>query len=485
MRTRVLLDMDVKPSFDAADVARWSGGVWRAAPAHPVSGVSIDTRTLQPGDLFVAIRGEKSDGHAFVATAIANGAGAVMVEDESSLRGLNIPAIVVSSTRTALLQLARGYRATWKCRMISVTGSVGKTTVKELIADMLHHVGVTARTKGNWNNDLGVPLSLLASRPDSEFGVFEVGMNHPGELDPLCEIISPDVGLVTCIGPVHIEHFEDEAAIAHEKAAVYRALGGKGIAVVNRDDPYSEVMRADVHGNRMVTVSAKPGADYVYRRNDPARGIFEISEAATGEHIEIEAPLPGEYFVLDAVLAAATVRSLGVGWPVIRAAIQHFRPLSMRWNRHVWFGVHTINDAYNANPVSMKAAVQAFLEEQVKRRRWVVLAGMLELGSDEQARHEELGRLMVTFNDVNLVTVGPRGAWIARGAIAAGMNSANVHAMADSASAARFLVDALGEGDAILLKGSRGESVEEVLRAWVKLKEAQNEGIQPETKHDA
>jgi len=467
--------MDVKPSFEPADLARWSGGSWQIEPVMPINGFSIDTRSLQSGNLFIAIKGDQSDGHSYLAKAIAGGASAVMVDQVGSLDGLTVSALVVPDTRKALMDLARGYRKTLSCRMVAVTGSVGKTTVKELMADMLHHVGVTARTRGNWNNNLGMPLSLLQAHPDTKYGVFEVGMNHPGELDPLCDVLRPDIGIITCIGPVHIEHFESETGIAREKAAVYRALNQDGIAVLNADDAKADLLRKEAGGKRLITVSSHNGADYVYTRLDPTRGTFQIREKSSGDIVDMTAALPGEYFIMDAALSAASARAFGVGWTVIRDAIRHYQPLSMRWNRHLWFGVHTVNDAYNANPVSVRAAIKAFLEEPAEGQRWLVLAGMLELGAEERRIHHELGAFIAQYPGLQLVTVGAKGAWIAEGAVNVNGYRAHVQVMPDAAAAARLLNDHLKPGDAVMFKASRGEAVENVLREWIQLKEAQNE----------
>lgn len=475
MRVRDLNDMDVKPTFEPSDLARWAEGEWRSEPAVAVTGFSIDTRSIEEGDVFIAIKGEHSDGHLFIHDALANGAAAVMVERSDCLNGMNVPALIVSNTRKALMNVASHYRDTLGCRMIAVTGSVGKTTVKELTADMLKHVGVTARTKGNWNNDIGMPLSLLAAQTHSDYGVFEVGMNHPGELEPLCEVLKPDVSIVTCVGPVHIEHFENEVAIAHEKAAVLRALKGDGTAVIDADDAHADYLIEQADGSRVVTISSHNGADYVYKRIDPARGHFTLHEKDSGDVIDFHAALPGEYFVIDAVLSAVAARKLGVGWNPIIDTIRNYRPLSMRWNRHAWFGVHTVNDAYNANPVSVRAAIQAFLEEPAEGKRWLVLAGMLELGSDEKEIHEDLGAFVSRRPGLNLVVVGARGAWIAEGAIRAGMSGNHVHPCENIGEAAALLHGKLNRGDAVLFKASRSEAVESVLEEWIKLKEAEDE----------
>jgi len=191
--------------------------------------------------------------------------------------------------------------------------------------------------------------------------------------------------------------------------------------------------------------------------------------------VDFHAALPGEYFVVDAVLSAVAARKLGVAWNPIVDTIRNYRPLSMRWNRHAWFGVHTVNDAYNSNPVSVRSAIQAFLEEPANGKRWLVLAGMLELGTDEKAIHLKLGKYVSKLPGLNLITVGSRGTWIAEGALEAGMSDENIHSCKDTGAAADLLLRVLHKGDAVLFKASRSEAVEVVLEQWIKLKEAQNE----------
>lgn len=474
MGARVLFDMDERVLFDPVDFARWSGGVWHHGVPASLRGVSIDSRSVRADELFVAIHGV-TDGHAYLPAAIGSGASSVMIDDATRLSGLPVPALLVPDTRRSLMAIAAGYRKTLSCPMVAVTGSVGKTTVKELIADMLNHVGVTARTRGNWNNDLGLPLSMLTAGPDVQYGVFEVGMNHPGELEPLCDILQPDIGVVTCVGPVHLEHFENEEGIAVEKAAVYRGLNRTGIAVVNIDDAHADLLIKHAEGNRIITVSQHHPADLHFRRIDPERGLFELRECE-GEAVTVQAALPGAYFVLDAALAAAVARQLGVGWPVIQHAIQHYRPLTMRWNRQTHEGIHLINDAYNANPVSMRAAVQAFLEEPASGARWLVLGGMRELGPDEEQIHRDLGAFVAGYSALRLVAVGDRGRWIAEGAQSGGMDAERLVVSVDAASAAAVLSARVKTGDAVLFKGSRGEAVEQVWKEWEKRLETRHPG---------
>ncbi len=471
MGAKVQFVMDATAMFDPADLARWCGGEWRHGMPSMVRGFSMDSRNIRTGEMFLAIRGT-TDGHDYLGSAIARGAVAVLVDKPGRIDNIPVPALLVPDTRRALMDLARGYRKTLHCPIVAVTGSVGKTTVKELIADMLHHVGETARTQGNWNNDIGMPLSLLAAPASIRFGVFEVGMNHPGELDPLCEVLEPDIAVVTCVGPVHLENFTGIEGIADEKGAVYRGLRRSGVAVVNADDSHADRLVAHAEGNRIVTISATSDADYRYNRVDTEHGLFEIKDRSAGVTINCTAALPGAYFVMDAVLAAAVARELGVGWPVIQHAIQHYHPLSMRWNRHVHHGIHLINDAYNANPVSMRAAIQAFLEEHVSGHRWLVLGGMRELGPEEIRIHQELGAFVAAKSEIRLVTVGDRGHWIAQGAREAGMaDGERLFPGRNSSDAALLLRQRVRTGDAVLLKGSRGEAVENVWLEWKKLLE--------------
>ncbi len=463
-----MADHHVKHKFQPSDLALWSGGAWHGDLPDDIQGFSIDTRTLQPGDMFVALRGETSDGHRHLAAAARAGATALLIDEASAADGITTPCLIVDDTRKALTSLSRGYRRVLHFRhLAAVTGSVGKTTVKELLADMLAPAGLTARSKGNWNNDLGVPLSLLATSPDAVFGVYEIGMNHPGELDPLCDLLEPDLAIVTCVGPVHIENFENEVGIAREKAAVYRGLRGGGTAILNADDRHAPVLREYLVGSRVVEVSVRSPADYVFRRTDAATGSFELHERESDQRVTMTASLPGDYFIVNAALAAAAARAAGASWDHIIDAVKNYHPLSMRWTRSCMHGVDIINDAYNANPVSMRAAMQAFLEEPCAGRRWVVLGGMHELGACEKDYHHEVGATVNSLPEVQLLAVGERGAWIADGAISAGMNVDKVLAVPDHQSAARCLADAVQPGDAILLKASRSEAMEKVLAGWV------------------
>ncbi|MBI2437209.1 MAG: UDP-N-acetylmuramoyl-tripeptide--D-alanyl-D-alanine ligase, partial [Lentisphaerae bacterium] len=250
------------PNFDAREVAQWTLGQWQSGMPGAIAGVSTDTRTLSPGNLFVALPGPSFDGHSFIGEAFARGAlGAVVKAGAAIAPHLKLPLLRVADTAQALLDMASGYRRRIRTTIIAVTGSVGKTTVKEMVADVLATRWPTARTLGNFNNAIGLPLSLLAMEPGTKLGVFELGMNHPGELAPLASMLQPDWALATTIGPVHLEFFKSVQAIAAEKCVVLKSLPPQGVAVLRRDEPYFELLRAAAPG-RVITLALSGAADY-------------------------------------------------------------------------------------------------------------------------------------------------------------------------------------------------------------------------------
>lgn len=448
------------PEFAPLDVARWCGGAWSLPPAAPLRGFAIDTRAVQPGELFVALPGERTDGHQHLAAAQAAGAAAALVR-QGTARSI-FPLLEVADPKAALAAIAAGHRAANPAFRIAVTGSTGKTTVKEMIADVLATCAPTARTRGNWNNDIGLPLSLLTLEREHRFGVFEVGMSHPGELAPLCELLQPQAAVVTSVGPVHIEFFPNEEAIAREKAAVVRAVGAEGLVVLPADDPWFEVLRRDVRC-RLLTTSLRRAADY--QAVQGAGLSFRVLERASGEEVEFLAPLPGDFVVQDALLAIAMGRSQGLAWEPIVGAIAAYQPVGLRWRREEIRGVLVINDAYNANPMSMRAALQAFARTEVAGRRWLVLGSMREMGVHARPGHLTLGQEIARGNWAGLLALGQEGAWFAEGARAAGW-SADRARVCSVAEAADFLQANAVAGDAVLLKASRGERLEDVVKAW-------------------
>ena len=453
--------------FAPSDLARWSGGAWQHAPAAPLTGVSINTQTLQRGDLFFALLGTKADGHDFVADALARGAAGAVVNRKFAKKNPTLPLLVVADPAAAMRALAAGYRDTLTATFVAVTGSVGKTTVKEMTADLLATVGPTARTHGNFNNDLGLPLSLLAMAPDAQFGVFELGMNHPGELAPLCKLLRPTVGIVTMVGPVHFEFFASVQAIAEEKAELLRCLPKDGLAVLDAEGDWFDLLRAAAPC-RLVTTALGLPADYTAGIAPELNGAFTVTERATGDVIALQNAVPGAHNIRNALLAVAAARAQAAAWDNIRAALAAFQLVGLRWQRSAWHGAALINDAYNASPPSMAAALRTFMETPATGQRWVVLGGMLELGDAAEDLHGELGRVVAGLPDIRLITVGELGAWVAAGAFEAGLPADRIEICDGCAAAAEFLRARLQAGDAVLLKASRGEKLERVLETLTK-----------------
>ena len=445
--------------FDALAAARWTGGKW--IPASPeglgFETVFHDTRTSASAGLFVAIAGERVDGHALLSDAVEAGACAAIVDHLPATAPAGLPLLLVEHTGDALMALGAGYRAAHAATIVGVTGSVGKSTVKELIAAMLEQAAVTARTKGNWNNQIGLPLSLLAMPPDASYGVFEVGMNAPGEIAELCGILAPDVGVVTAIAPVHVEAFDDVAGIVDEKAALPRAIGPAGFVVVDADTPHFEQLVADTRC-QLVTISTGEGATYRYLSD--GRDTVTITEHATGESADLPLPLPGHHVAFNVCLAVACCRQFDLAWDAIAGALRIFEPMEMRWQSEQVGGVTMINDAYNANPLSMRAAIRTLLGQADAPRAWLVLGGMLELGDIAASEHRSLGAFVAEFPLAGVVTVGQLGSVIAD-AVEANTATPLVTLRCETAAEAGPLLGArLAAGDTILFKASRGFHLE-------------------------
>ncbi len=456
--------------FNAEKLAKWSGGVWHGGCPQSIGAITNNTKTLSRGDLYVAIKGARFDGHTFVRDAFALGACGALIEasalDELAELG-NL--LVVDESVKALGMLARGYRDEIDPIVIGVTGSVGKTTVKEMLASIVDQVMPTAKTRGNWNNEIGLPLSLLSMKSDTEAGVFEVGMNHPGEIESLCCLLRPQLGIVTAIGPVHLEFFDSVKCIAEEKGGLLRALPKDGHAVLWKDDPFYEVLRACA-GCRVSTVSLKTRADYVVEYMSD-ENMLRIHEQERGEFVDVPWRWPGEHHALNAGYAVAGARGMGVDWESVASGLQAYRPLSMRWEEMEIGGIHFINDAYNANPLSMRAALKAFAETAVAGGKWLVLGSMFELGEHGAVEHYKLGEDVARRGDwCGVLLVGDFANEMERGLLSGGFDGKRIWRFKEAEQCLDLLRENLKEGDGVLLKASRGVALERVING-IKTKE--------------
>jgi UDP-N-acetylmuramoyl-tripeptide--D-alanyl-D-alanine ligase len=445
----------------AEQVAAWSGGTWEGQPPAGFDAVSTDSRTVSPGALYLALKGDRFDGHDFVEAAVEGAAAAAVVAESYAGSSSGVALLRVSDTRQALRALASGYRATVAPRTIGITGSVGKSTVKELVTAMLSSRYVTASTCGNWNNDIGLPLSLLAMDPESAYGVFEVGTNHPGEIADLCRLLQPEWGVVTNIGQSHLEFFGSEAAVAKEKGELPASLPADGVAFLDADGEFYDELRGRTSA-RVVTIALNRPADLTAANAEASGEDVVINDGRTGERVQLPRPLPGVHQVRNLLLAAAVACEAGLAWGEIRAGLAGFEPMPMRWACREVDGVQVINDAYNANPVSMAAALQTFRTTPVAGKRWLVLGDMLELGETAGEAHAALGRQVAGGDWAGLAVVGPLAAGIAEAARSAEA-SMQLAICETAAEAGGWLSARMETGDALLLKGSRGMHLETVI----------------------
>jgi len=453
------------PRLDPQALADWTGGRWSVWPEAPIRGATHTTRELAPGALFVALAGARADGHDFVEEAFARGAAAALVR-----RGWTPPpgrpCLVVADPLAALQAAGRGQRDSGDWRIVGVTGSAGKSTVKEMAACLLERLGPTARTRGNFNNAIGLPLSLLGLEPGRHrFGVFELGSNHPGEIAALAAALRPDWGIVTNVGPVHVEAFGDVAGVVREKRALLEALPRDGLAVLNRDTAgYAELAAAAPARRRTASVGAGP-ADLVLEAA-AAEGNGQRLRLREGRTIHVvRLSQPGRHHAMNAMLAALAAREGGLGWAAIDEALAGFEPMAMRWQRREVGGVLVINDAYNANPLSMEAALRTFSELSTNGAKWLVLGEMRELGEAGPALHADLGRRVAEGRWAGLVAVGALAAAMADAAGAAGFPADRMARVPDAAAAASVLRRWVRRGDAVLIKASRGLALEQVAEA--------------------
>jgi len=446
------------------EVARFSGGrVIKGDPSLPVDRLHTDTRTLLAGDCFVALHGDRFDGHEFVGAVKDRGAVAALVS-RRSLSGLpdDLGLVEVPDTLAALQRFAANYRQLLSVRTIGVTGSSGKTSTKEMIAAVLRTRFKTKATEGNLNNHIGVPLTLIRLDEDDQYGVVEMGMNHPGEIAPLARMTAPEIGVISSIGPSHIEFFADQAAIAAEKAELISALPPDGLAVLNGGDEWSRRIAGRTNA-RLVWVGHGP--ESTWRADDVhivADGLsFRLSHE--DESVPVRLPVINRVMADNALLAAAVGDECGLTLDEIARGLESVRLPGARMQVVNVRGASIINDAYNANPSSMKAALIALKEFPGTGRRLAVLGSMGELGVHAAELHWAVGEFAARQNLASLIAVGPQAGAYTMGAMAGGMAAGRIVQALDAGEATAALGSLLCEGDVILVKGSHFMGLEKLV----------------------
>ncbi|MBI5511900.1 MAG: UDP-N-acetylmuramoyl-tripeptide--D-alanyl-D-alanine ligase [Deltaproteobacteria bacterium] len=454
-------------------MAAWDlGALARAAEAQIVGGalpvsveaVGTDTRSLPPASLFVALRGERFDGHAFVAAAVNAGARAVLVDERGSadLGAVSVPRLVVRDTLTALGDIAREVRRRIGRPLVAVTGSNGKTTTKELLYAALSARGPVHKTTGNLNNLVGLPLTMLAWPTAAWAAVLEMGMSAPGEIARLTEIAAPTVGVITNVGPAHLSGLGTVADVGRAKGELYTGLSPEATAVVNADDPVLAAVAVPLLGARKrLTFGSSRAAD-VRVVGQRLRGeTSSVDLEVLGRPCRLTIPLVGAHNAMNAAAAVAGALALGLTAGEIQAAIGGVVVPGgrLRAVRIEAKGIHLIDDTYNANPASMQAAFLA-LAQLSQGRRVAVLSDMLELGPDAPALHYGVGKAAAVSGVHLVLTVGEHAAEIARGATEAGAHASHCGSLAELC---QTLDRVLTAGDWVLVKGSRGMRMERVV----------------------
>jgi len=429
---------------------------------------AVDSRPVVPGCCFFALRGERTDGHRFVAEAIVAGATVIVVERRVELPpGPDVAVVQVADPLIALQELAAWWRARSRVRVVGITGSTGKTIAKEIVADVLSRTLRVLRNEGNLNSETGLPMTLLNLEPSHQVGVLEMSMYTEGEIARLAEIARPEVGVVLAVHPTHLERAGSLDAIARAKAELPAALPADGLAVLNADDPNVLAMR-DVTPATVRTFGLGPAAD--------VRATDVESHGVDGTTFTLEAPwgrrrlhsaTPGRHLVPHALAAATVADHFRVPLDDVEAALAAGSRAGHRMAVvDATSGATIIDDSYNASPISVAAALDFLRESQLApgRARYAVLGDMLELGPDEERLHREVGALAADVADA-LVAVGERGKWIAEGARGAGMRRVTTALDADEAVFAVERDLAPGIGDLLLVKGSRGIELDRLVAA--------------------
>jgi UDP-N-acetylmuramoyl-tripeptide--D-alanyl-D-alanine ligase len=442
----------------AGELAQWTGGS-TDTPDIAFEGVTFDSRTVTQGCLYIALDGTTVDGHTFVEKAFSSGAAVALVREDWTPSSECGCLVRVKNPRKALTDAAKAYRKILTAKIIGVTGSAGKTTTKELLAAFLSAGGKTSKTAGNFNNDLGLPITMLNTARDAKFAVWEMGSNHPGEIEYLVNLAKPTAGVISSVGTAHIEFFKNQDGIAREKGSLFAALPQNGFAVVSKENDKFSILKEMSSARTVVTSLKDEGAQYFARVIDESTGVFEAVEKGCAP-VRIEINLPGEHNISNALLAFACAREFGVTASQCESALKDFTLPGHRWNviereNNITF----INDAYNANPTSMTLSLKTFSKMKSQGRKIAVLGDMYELGEMCNILHSKVGidakDLPIDF----LFSVGEFSKLISDQ-----FPEEKRKHFTTVESVREFLKDFLKPNDCVFLKASRGMHLEDILK---------------------
>jgi UDP-N-acetylmuramoyl-tripeptide--D-alanyl-D-alanine ligase len=437
------------------------------------SGVSINSRTIEEEELFVCVQGEKFDGHNFLGEAIKKGAAGVILSNLSYLsedmsgEG-NSPFVIQSrNTLLALQHLASYQRTRFPFQVIAVTGTNGKSTTKEMIASIIETKYKTLKTQGNLNNHIGLPLTLLARKPEHEVGVLEMGMSTAGEIKRLAEIARPDIGVITNISAGHLEQLKTVKNVQAAKGELFDSLDKEGTAIINADDPLVIELAKSLRAKK-ITYGIEQSADIQASniQNKGSRG-FAFTAKIFNQTISINLSQIGYCNIYNALAALAVGHSLGISVKDMNRGLENYQQIPERNEQIRYEGVTLINDAYNANPQSMRAAIKTLSEFDTQGKRFLVIGDMLELGPLSESAHHKLGQEITLSNLDHLVTVGPLASLVAESAKKNSRHPLQIGKFKTHTEAANYLLRNVNTGDCLLIKGSRGTKMENVIQEYL------------------
>ena len=449
--------------------ARAMGGeVFHCDGDELVKGVSTDTRTISEGSVFFALSGIRFDGHKFIEDAVSAGAVCCVVNKNEEGYG-NLPVIMVEDTHKALRDFAAYYRRKFQIPVVGITGSVGKTSTKEMIASVLKQNFQTHMTQGNFNNEIGLPLTVFNLRDEDEIMVLEMGMSNFGEISRLTHIAKPDTAVITNIGISHIEHLGSREGIKQAKFEIMEGLQMDGTVILNGDDDMLWSARGEIDFETLYFGVHNKNCDLTACELRTYSDGSEFTCKIDGELHKFSVSVPGEHHVSNALAAILVGLKYNVDMNDIKKGIRSFVPSGLRQTLIELSDYKIIRDCYNASPASMKSGLEVLSLTQTEGRRVACLADMLELGEISASAHKAVGKLTVDYGVDCLIVVGKESRWIAAGAIEAGMNPADVHEFETNDALKERLATLLKKQDLILVKGSRGMHLEEIADAICEL----------------
>lgn len=426
-----------------------------------IRSVSTDTRTIEEGAVFVALRGENSDGHSYLKKAVEMGAVCCIADKNAALPN-DIPLVLVEDTGQALLDLAAAYRREFDIPVIAVTGSVGKTSTRAMLAGVLSQKYKVLCTEGNLNNEIGVPHTLFRLSREHQIAVIEMGMNHFGELSRITAAAKPDTAVITNVGEAHIENLGSREGILKAKLEVLEGMAYGGTVILNGDNDMLWAVNGMLDYETMYFGMQNLKCDIVAENVKIYPESSEFTFKADGGEHRVIIGVAGAHHIYNALTAILVGMQYNVPIDDIICGIREFVPVGMRQATVRLGGCTLIKDCYNANPTSMRSGLEVLSLKADAKRRIACLGDMMELGTISEKAHREIGRLIPQFNADCLITVGERAKLIAEGAIDAGMSAENIYSFENNSQLCESIMDIITDGDVILLKASRSMKLEEV-----------------------